>query len=161
MRRLMAMLVGLAVAVVALASPAMANTTTPVSMTFTEPVVPSADSGCARLIAPYDGFCGSGIVLPYGHATETVAFGAGCGGDCDLRTVDLAAGSIVMEELGTIGSECSRCHDEHGGPWDATLKDVVVGGTGAFAGASGALSGTVEGTGLHAIVRLSGTLTLP
>jgi hypothetical protein len=161
MRRLMAMVVGLTVAFVAFASPAMADTTTPVSMTFTEPVVPSADSGCAGLIAPYDGFCGTGIVQPYGQATETIAFGAGCGGDCDLRTVELAAGSIVMEELGTIGSECSRCHDWHGGPWDATLSDVIVDGTGAFAGASGALSGTLEGTGLHAIIRLSGTLTLP
>jgi hypothetical protein len=47
---------------------------------------------------PQDGFCGNGIVVPYGHETEMIAFGAGSGGACDLRTVNVAGWSIVMEE---------------------------------------------------------------
>jgi hypothetical protein len=161
MRKLATLIAALAVVSIAFASPAMASTTTSVSMTFTEPIVPAVHSGCPALGLPNGGVCGSGIVLPYGHATETIAFGAACGGGCDLRTVSLAVGSIVMEERGSNGTECSRCHNANGGPWSATLTDVIVGGTGVFTAASGTLSGTVDGTGLRATVRLSGTITLP
>jgi hypothetical protein len=37
-------------------------------------------------------------VIPLGHAAETIEFGAGCGGSCDLRTINLAGGSIFIEE---------------------------------------------------------------
>jgi hypothetical protein len=161
MRRCTALVVGLAAMFIAFAPPAMASTTTTVSMTFSEAVVSNVNNDCPALGLPNGGFCGNGIVLPYGHATETVAFGAACGGACDLRTVSLAGGSIIMEERATIGSECSRCHSSNGGPWNATLSDVIVGGTGTFTSASGNLSGTVDGTGLRATVRLSGTITLP
>lgn len=45
-------------------------------------------SGCAVFLAG-QGLCGSGVAVPYGHATETIVFG-GCGFGpvrCDLRTV--------------------------------------------------------------------------
>jgi hypothetical protein len=161
MRKLAALIAGLAVVSIAFASPAMASTTTPVSMTFTEPFFPNVNSDCPALGLPNGGFCGNGIVVPFGHATEMIAFEAACSGDCDLRTVSLAVGSIVMEERGSNGTECSRCHNANGGPWSATLTDVIVGGTGVFIAASGTLSGTVDGTGLRATVRLSGTITLP
>jgi hypothetical protein len=35
---------------------------------------------------------------PIGQATETVVFGAGCGGTCDLRTIYLPGGSLIAEE---------------------------------------------------------------
>jgi hypothetical protein len=155
-----ALIAGLAVMSIAFASPAMASTTTPVSMTFTEPLVPAMNSGCPALGLPNGGGCGNGIVLPFGHATETIAFSAACGGDCDLRTVSLSVGSIVMEERASNFTECARCHNENGGPFSGTLTDVIVGGTGVFTGASGTLSGTVKGTGLRVQVKLSGAITL-
>ena len=54
---------------------------------------------------PQDGFCGNGIVVPYGHETEMIAFGAGSGGACDLRTVNVAGAprmNSIMERW--IGS---------------------------------------------------------
>ena len=57
MRRLF-LLGALAVAVLAFASQAMANTTVPVSMTFTEPIVPAFKSGDCPVVP--EGFCGSG-----------------------------------------------------------------------------------------------------
>ena len=57
----------------------MASTTVPVSMTFDEPVLQDITSGCPTLGLPNGGFWGNGVVVPYGHATEVIAFGAGCG----------------------------------------------------------------------------------
>jgi len=69
----------IAYASIAAASPAMASTTVPVSMTFDEPVLQDITSGCPTLGLPNGGFWGNGVVVPYGHATEMIAFGAGCG----------------------------------------------------------------------------------
>ena len=57
---------------------------------------PDINSGCA--VFP-DGFCGSGVVIPFGHATETILFGGTCGGNCDFRTINLAGGSIFLGEF--------------------------------------------------------------
>ena len=157
MKRFATLVVGLTIISAAMASAAMASTTS-VRMTFAEPSGPSGD--CPAADFPNGGFCGSGIVLPYGHATETIEFGAGCGGDCDLRTVTLTDGSILMEEHASGFFECERCHNENGGPFGAALTDVVIGGTGSFEGATGTLSGTVEGTGHRAQVQLSGTISV-
>jgi hypothetical protein len=121
----------------ALASPASANTTVNVKMTFAEPAV---NPDCAVT----DGFCGQGVVLPLGPATETIEFGAACGGACDLRTINLAGGSIIADEY------------EH----PTSLSGVIVGGTGMFAGATGTYSGTVRiAHDRVSIVTLTGTLT--
>ena len=68
----------------AFASQAMAATTTSVSMTFLEPIVPDIHSGCGVVDVR---LCGHGQVAPYGQATETIVFGGACGGSCDLRTI--------------------------------------------------------------------------
>ena len=159
MNRLATLVVGLTISSFAMASAAIASTTS-VSMTFAEPTALSAGGDCPAAGSPNGGFCGNGIVVPFGHATETVEFGAGCGGGCDLRTVTLAEGSIVMEERASDFAECDRCQNVNGGPFSATLTDVIIGGTGSFQGATGTLSGTVEGTGRHAQIQLSGTLTV-
>jgi hypothetical protein len=100
MRRI-ALLVGVATVSLAFATQAAATTTTPVSMTFTEPGVANLNQGCP--VYP-DGFCGNGVVLPFGHATETIQFGAGidCSANtgspiCDLRTIYLPGGSVMSD----------------------------------------------------------------
>lgn len=167
MRKLAALGTGLAAlsiafALIAAASPAIASTAVPVSMNFTEPVLHDINSGCPALGLPNGGFCGNGIVLPYGHATEMIAFGAGCGGGCDVRTISLASGTIVLDEQASNFTCPGACRSPAppGQPFSATLTDVIVSGTGTFTGASGNLSGTVTGTGLQSQVKLSGTITL-
>jgi hypothetical protein len=96
MRRLLVIASLLAVSGV-LASQAVAGPSkVAVSATFAEPLVPALNSGC--LPSPSYGVCGSGQVIPFGQATENVVFGGACGGNCDLRTINLAAGSIYADE---------------------------------------------------------------
>jgi hypothetical protein len=142
----------------ALAAPAAAGTTTvPAKMTFTEPLIPGSIKGCP--VAP-DGFCGSGEVIPFGQATETIAFNAGCGGSCDLRTINLAAGSIFSDETFSNPGCPGVCQPNRAEPSSGTLTDTIVGGTGLFAGANGTLSDTVRGNGPESQIQLSGTITL-
>jgi hypothetical protein len=113
-----------------------------------------------------EGFCGSGEVIPFGHASESIDFGAGCGGSCDLRTIYLAQGWIFIEETFSDGTCRGSCHPSPVFPGSGSLSDVIVGGTGTFDGATGELSGTVRAAvgGSKPIgqsqVKLSGTITL-
>jgi hypothetical protein len=142
----------------ALASQAMAATTTSVSMTLVEAIVPDIHSGC---FVPEARLCGHGQVIPYGQATETIVFGGGCGGSCDLRTITLAGGSNTLEETLSNVICPGACQPDPSEPFSGTLTDVVAGGTGQFAGASGNLSGSVTKAGAVAVIHLSGTITLP
>lgn len=152
---------------------ALAATDVQVQMNFTEQGV---SPGCAVT----DGMCGRGRVVPYGPATETIEFGAGCGGTCDLRTVFLPGGSLLIDEHSGDGTcpgppadyPCRPSSGQVFKPFMAPLSDTVAGGTGIFEGATGALSGTVFGagpvsgsvsgtiTGGVATISLSGTITL-
>ena len=160
MRRSILLFVVFAAASAGLMSAAAADTTQFVSMTFTEPIAPTA-STCP--VAP-EGFCGSGEVIPLGHATEIIDFGAGCGGTCDLRTINLAGGSLILEETFSNPSCPGSCQPNPARPGSGTLTDVVIGGTGIYAGATGTLSGTVRSAGgVNApvgvsIIKLSGTI---
>jgi hypothetical protein len=158
MRRIV-FLLGLVALSAAFASQAAAGTTTiSVSMTFTESLIAGPVQGCTV----HDGNCGSGEVIPLGHATETIAFFAGCGGACDFRTINLANGSIFMLETAGDFSCPGACTSQfpHGGAFSATLTDVIVGGTGIFSGATGALSGTVRSAAYEGQIKLAGTITL-
>jgi hypothetical protein len=155
MRRLVIALVGAAAISALLASSAAANTTVAVKMTFAEPIVPGIKGGCP--VAP-DGFCGSGQVIPLGQATETIAFNAGCSGNCDRRTITLASGSIFLDETFSDGTCPGVCQPNPAEPGSGTLTDVVIGGTEAFTGATGSLTGTVRAAGLQSTVMLSGTI---
>jgi hypothetical protein len=160
MRRLL-VIAGLLAASAVLASQALAGTSTvAVSATFAEPLKPALNGGC--LPSPAYGVCGSGQVIPFGHATENVVFGGACGGNCDFRTINLAAGSIYTDESFSNPSCPGVCagRGPTGGPAFGDLTDVIVGGTGIFAGASGTLSGSVTGAGSTGVARLSGTITL-
>jgi len=156
-------LVGMAVALglAALPAEAAAATTTAVSMTFSEPILEDIQSGCPALALPNGGFCGNGIVVPFGHATEMIAFSGGCGGSCDLRTVTLGGGSITIDEFFSSPSCPGVCQPNPAAPFAGTLNDLIVGGTGKFAGASGNVSGTVKADGPQSLIQLSGTITLP
>ena len=144
------------------AAQASAVTTVPVSMSFTEPHNPAIQSECPARGSANFGLCGNGSFLPYGHATEMIVFGTGCGGTCDVRTVTVTSGSIVMDEQFSNPQCPGGCkHLGLGRPNSGTLTDVIVSGTGIFAGASGNLSGTVKEAGMHSQIKLSGSITLP
>jgi hypothetical protein len=148
--------------VLAFATPASAGTTTiPISMTFAEPIalVPGIENSCA--VPPDQGLCGSGEMIPFGHAVETIRFGAACGGDCDLRTINLPGGSIVSHEIFSNPSCPGVCGSRgRGGSASGTVADAIVGGTGIFTGASGSFSGSVHAAGISGVARLSGTITV-
>jgi hypothetical protein len=135
---------------------ASASTTRFVSMTFAEPIHPSTT--CPGFP---DVSCGAGEVIPLGQATETVLFGAGCGGTCDLRTINLTGGSLIAEEP-VSDVKCQAVPvDCRPGPLEvgsATVTDSLIGGTGTYAGATGTLSGTIRLEGSNA--RPAGTSTV-
>ena len=141
---------------------AMAATTVPVSMTFTEALVPAAHSGCNLQTSS----CGHGQVTPFGQATEMIQFFGACNGNCDFRTINLASGAIFIDETGSNPTCPGVCQPNPSVPAGGTLTDVIVGGTGKFAGASGILSGSVTvagGVGSRGggiMIKLSGTITL-
>jgi hypothetical protein len=162
-RRVVALFIGpMAVALsvaspVAFATQASASTSVPVAITLNEPKQFDFVSGCAVFLA-FQGLCGGGAAVPYGHATETIVFG-GCGLGpvrCDLRTVTVANGSIFLDEF--AGN--FTCNNAISGACVAPLTDVVAGGTGDFADATGSLTGTVSGTGPQSQIKLNGTITL-
>jgi Fe-S cluster biogenesis protein NfuA len=138
-----------------LASQAAADTTRFVSMTFTEPIVPSLKSGTCPVV---DGFCGQGEVVGIGQATETIEFNGGCGGACDLRTITLPGGSLVLEETFSDATCPGACTPNPAEPISGSLNDVVVGGSGLYAQATGTLTGSVTAAGLTSVVKLAGTI---
>jgi hypothetical protein len=152
--RKLGLAVAAAVASLVLAAPAFAQTTVDVSATFVEGV--PQQFGCTVI----DGFCGTGNVVPYGRATETIQFGAGCGGTCDLRTIYLAQGTLVLDETFSSPSCPGACKSHGLGQGSGTLTDVIISGTGIFEGATGTLTGTVKGAGASTKITLSGTITL-
>jgi hypothetical protein len=156
MRRLL-VFIGLVASCAVVAQQAAAGTTTvSVSMSFTEPVVQNIRSGCPI----QDGFCGMGVVVPFGHATETIEFGGACGGNCDFRTVNLAGGSVYMDEFEGGGTCPGSCQPNRAEPGSGFGTDEVVGGTGIFTGASGNLNGSVTFAGPANAVKITGTITL-
>jgi hypothetical protein len=128
---------------------------------FVEPIAPSLREDCAVA----DGFCGSGRLTPFGRATEMIDFGAACGGACDLRTIIVSSGTLVLHETFSNFACPGSCRPNPASPVSGTLTDVVAGGTGAFAGASGVLVGQVRAAGDsipagESQVNLSGSVTV-
>jgi hypothetical protein len=150
--------IGIALTAPLVFAPQAAAGTTTVSMTFAEPIIPGLVQGCP--ISPMDGLCGSGEVIPFGHATDTVVFGAGTCAGCDRRMINLANGSIVLDEL-FANPTCPVCGiPGRGQPAAGTVVDTVISGTGMFADASGTLSGHVHAAGTAGVSTFSGTITL-
>ena len=148
------------------AAPALAVTTVNFNATVAEPLGGPVSS---PFTCSTGDLCGSGVALPLGHVTESIVFGGGCGGACDLRTITFADGStLVLEETegesSCPGSSDCRPFNDHsyGNPFAIPLTDTVNGAlsTGMFAGATGTLTGQVRVAGAIAIITLSGTITL-
>lgn len=121
------------------AAPAAASTTVSVEGSFAEPVL---FPGCTVI-----DLCGKGVLRPLGSVTESIVFDA-CGHLCDLRTINLANGSIFARELELPGG----------------ISGEFIGGTGDFVGATGTYSASIrfgkDPVELSASqVTLSGTLT--
>ena len=160
-RRFVLVAMGVFVAALGVAAPASsatAATAVQVSVSITEPIVPAFKQGDCPVLP--EGFCGQGLVHPFGLARDIIDFGGGCAGACDLRTLVLPQGTLYFNEffsdLGCPGS----CHPNRAEPISASLTDVVSGGTGLFVGAAGTLTGSVKAAGLESLVKLSGTITL-
>jgi hypothetical protein len=125
-------------------------------MKFNEPVIPSART-CPIFAS---GLCGTGLVTPFGRATETIQFGAGCGGTCDLRTINVAGGSFMSDEF-FLGANCHVSLPNPASPCLADLSDTIIGGSGMFSGASGSFTGTVLSAALSNTLHFSGSITVP
>jgi hypothetical protein len=161
MRRLV-VLVGCAALSLAFTAQASAATTTSVSMSFTEQAVANFKQDCPVFFAaPDGGLCGNGVVLPFGHATETIQFSAGCGGSCDVRTIYLPGGSITSNEQFAPGRCPGSCQQNRAEPFEGILSDTIVSGTGSFTGATGGFNGTVFAAGPSSTLHFTGTITLP
>jgi len=159
MRRLL-LVGGLLALSLVFASQAVAATTVSVSMTLAEPLKAGTpgNSVCPDIGIAVN--CGSGEVLPFGHATEEVNIGV-CGEICNIREIDLAQGSITLLETVTNFSCPGVCGSHSfGPPGSISIADVVIGGTGLFAGATGNLTGAVGVGGWGGHVTLTGTITL-
>jgi hypothetical protein len=150
-------MVGL-VAALGFATPAAAATAVPVTASITEPIVPAFKQGDCPVLP--EGFCGQGQVRPFGLAQDTIDFGAECAGACDRRTIVLPQGTLYFDEFFSNLTCPGSCHPNRAEPISASLTDVVSGGTGLFAGATGTLTGSVKAAGLESLVQLSGTITL-
>jgi hypothetical protein len=126
-------------------------------MTFVEAVPKQAGS-----TRPFD-ICSTGEVVPLGPATETIQFGVARGDACDLRIITLVDGTLVVDETEHGGSCPGKCSNRpgYGQPGMGPITDVIAGGTGAYAGASGSLTGTVHLAGKSTQLKLAGTLILP
>lgn len=161
MRRLLVIASLAAVSAASAATTAAAGTrTVSVSATLAETQIPALMSGCLPSLSY--GVCGAGEIIPFGQATDSTVFGGACGGGCDFHTINLAAGTIYADEYfsnPTCPGVCAG-RTPTGGPAFGDLTDVIVGGTGIFAGASGTLTGSVTGAGFVGVAKLSGTITL-
>lgn len=114
-------------------------------------------------------FCGNGTVAGFGSASFVLnVTGAPTpSGRCEevpaTITVTLAGGAGTLDVSGT-GLVCfpGRSGDapgalrSFGNPFRATGTFTVTGGTGAFAGATGTVSGVLRGAGAHVSLKLSG-----
>jgi hypothetical protein len=144
------------VALLALATPAMAATTTTYHATFVEIGSGGPPAGIS---------CGSATISELGHvANQCIVFsGPGaCGPNCFVRTITFDDGStLVIHEsiVGTISPGNSSAAGAHA-PIFLEITQTIVSGTGRLAGATGTGTGTVN-TVAGSVIIASGTITLP
>jgi hypothetical protein len=166
MLRLLSALVVVGASLVA-AVPAGAVSTVPYQATFVEPYGGPVQSPFS---CPPGTSCGSANISGLGHAADNVIVFNACGLGCHLRTVTFADGSTLLIREVPVGGFTSPGNAGSNGyigfgfPGNPQFQDItqeILGGTGRFAGASGSGAGTVKVAGGAAIIKTSGTLTLP
>jgi hypothetical protein len=152
------------IAALALAAPVSASSTAGFKATFTEAF---GGPNHSPFSCPPGDSCGSGNVVGLGQVTEVIVFGGPGGPGFDVRTITFADGSaLVLDETGShpsIPGASYYSSSSYGNPFHLDLTDVVDGAasSGAFAGAAGILTGTVNLAGGMAIISLSGAITVP
>ena len=164
MNRLFFVLAACAVAGCVAVSSAAAATTFSYQATYVEPF-----GDCAPGTS-----CGSASISHLGRSDNQVVVFNACGFGCHLRTVTFGDGSTLLIRIedqpsgfaftspGNSGDHGRNCFPvQPGNPQFLDIKETILGGTGALAGASGSGSGTVELHGCIAIGKTSGTMTLP
>lgn len=151
----------------AVAAPALADTSISYRATFIEPVGGPVNSpfGCDPGTS-----CGTANVAELGHASSVVVFNA-CGLWCHLRTITFTDGStMVVEEYGPLtdfrspgnaGNQGYNGVGLPGNPQFLSVTQTITGGTGRFAGATGTATGTVKAAGGVATIAVSGSISLP
>jgi hypothetical protein len=108
------------------------------------------------------GSCGSATISGLGHvAFQCVAFDA-CGPNCELRTLTFDDGSTLVIHESIVGARTPGSSSNAGAnaPMWLLITQSIVGGTGAYAGASGSGTGRVN-LAAGAVITVSGTITLP
>jgi hypothetical protein len=139
------------VALLALATPAMAATTTTYHATFVE-----IGSGGPAVS------CGSATISELGHVANQCIVFNGCGPNCHVRTITFDDGStLVIQEriVGMISPGQSSAAGANA-PIFLKITQTIVSGTGRLAGATGTGTGTVN-TVAGSVIIASGTITLP
>ncbi len=139
------------VVLLALAAPAMATTTLNYQATFVE--IGGAIPG---------GSCGSATISGVGHvAFQCVAFDA-CGPNCEVRIITFDDGSTLTIHESIVGviSPGESSAAGANAPQFLEITQTIVGGTSAFAGATGSGTGRVN-LAANALIKASGTITLP
>jgi hypothetical protein len=132
--------------------------------------------GTSNAPCPADTFCGTGRLVGFGQATETVEFtsfepieGTSCFAITFIETIELANGSgtLVLPSEGTFCSPGSSADapvppQDFGHPATITASFTVDGAssTGIFAGASGSGTKSASFAGDVATLTLSGSVTL-
>jgi hypothetical protein len=165
MLRVAIVVAALAASLVA-ALPASAETTVTYQATFVEPYGGPVQSpfSCAPGTS-----CGKANISGLGQGTSEIVFNV-CGLGCHVRTVAFEDGStlVIREEAqgpftspGNSGTHGYIGFGLPGSPQFQEITQTILGGTGAFAGASGSGSGTVTVAGGVATIKTSGTITLP
>ena len=159
-------LAALAVALVNVA-PVSAATTADYQATFVEPYGGPRQS---PFTCPAGTSCGTANVSGLGHVPYQLIVFNDCGLGCHVRTLTFGDGStLVIREvqLGDFGSPGSSGGHGYiglglpGNPQFLEITQTIVGGSGRFAGASGSGTGTVRVAGGSAIIKSSGSITLP
>jgi hypothetical protein len=156
-------------AVLAVAAPALAETTMSYEATYVEPVGGPNQSPFS--CAPGHS-CGSASISGIGHTDNQVVDFNACGFGCHIRNVYFDDGTLLIRvedqpsgfaftSPGNSGSNGYLGFPVGGNPQFLDIKETIVGGTGRYAGATGSGSGQVSLHGGVAIGKTSGTITLP
>jgi hypothetical protein len=169
MRRALCIVGSAALAALALALPAPAQTST------FEAKVQGLFGIRNSIICPPNLDCGRARIDGYGAATRTLAITgftpgvpAGCDSvtalehmvlDSDGSTLDLALDAAICHPGSS--RDASSSPRAQGDPFRATGTFAIVGGTGVFAGATGSGTLTSVGAGDAIVIHYSGTLAIP